>query len=150
MAGPNWPPSRFWQYWALAGMVVLTAAFWWGVEGFALLESGGTGSDIGDGILRFSLLAIGMAGFTEHCVIGLEPNRGRIDELMNRSLMLVTALAPEIGYDKAAKIAKHAHETGSTLREAALDLGYVDADTFDRVVDPRTMLGAEPTRPSGD
>ena len=57
MGGPTWPPSRFWQYWALAGMVVLTAAFWWGVEGFALLESGGTGSDIGDGILRFSLLA---------------------------------------------------------------------------------------------
>ncbi|QNO28909.1 class II fumarate hydratase [Sphingopyxis sp. OPL5] len=106
---------------------------------------------IGSNVLRsIDLLAIGMAGFTEHCVIGLEPNRGRIDELMNRSLMLVTALAPEIGYDKAAKIAKHAHETGSTLREAALDLGYVDADTFDRVVDPRTMLGAEPTRPSGD
>jgi hypothetical protein len=57
MPGPTWPPSRFWQYWALAGMLVLTAAFWWGVEGFALLESGGTGSDIGDGVLRFSLLA---------------------------------------------------------------------------------------------
>jgi fumarate hydratase class II len=106
---------------------------------------------IGANVLRsIELLAIGMAGFTEHCVIGLEPNRTRIDELMNRSLMLVTALAPEIGYDKAAKIAKHAHETGSTLREAALDLGYVDAATFDRVVDPRTMLGAEPTRPFGD
>ena len=62
---------------------------------------------------------------------------------MNRSLMLVTALAPEIGYDKAAKIAKYAHETGSTLKEAALALGYVDAATFDRVVDPRTMLGPD-------
>src|SRR3546814_9562087 len=70
-----------------------------------------------------------MTGFTEHCVVGIEPNLARIDELMNRSLMLVTALAPEIGYDKAAKIAKHAHETGSTLKEAALDLGFVDAAT---------------------
>jgi hypothetical protein len=87
---------------------------------------------IGANVLRsIELLAIGMAGFTEHCVVGLEPNRARIDELMNRSLMLVTALAPEIGYDKAAKIAKHAHESGSTLKEAALDLGYVDAATFD-------------------
>jgi fumarate hydratase class II len=100
---------------------------------------------IGANVLRsIELMAIGMAGFTEHCVVGLEPNRARIDELMNRSLMLVTALAPEIGYDKAAKIAKHAHESGSTLKEAALDLGYVDAPTFDRLVDPRTMLGPEP------
>src|SRR5690606_20381023 len=92
---------------------------------------------IGSNVLRsIELLSIGMAGFTEHCVVGIEPNRARIDELMNRSLMLVTALAPEIGYDKAAKIAKYAHETGSTLKEAALDLGYVDAATFDRVVDP--------------
>ena len=99
---------------------------------------------IGSNILRsIDLLSIGMAGFTEHCVTGLEPNRTRIDEMLNRSLMLVTALAPEIGYDKAAKIAKHAHETGSTLREAALDLGAVDAATFDRLVDPRTMLGPE-------
>ena len=99
---------------------------------------------IGANVLRsIELLSVGMAGFTEHCVVGIEPNRARIDELMNRSLMLVTALAPEIGYDKAAKIAKHAHETGSTLKEAALDLGYVDAATFDRVVDPRTMLGPD-------
>ncbi|MFN7029574.1 MAG: class II fumarate hydratase [Sphingopyxis sp.] len=103
---------------------------------------------MGANVLRsIELMAIGMAGFTEHCVAGLEPNRARIDELMNRSLMLVTALAPEIGYDKAAKIAKHAHETGSTLKEAALDLGYVDAATFDRLVDPRTMLGPEPKAP---
>ena len=100
---------------------------------------------IGANVLRsIELLSIGMAGFTEHCVLGLEPNRARIDELMKRSLMLVTALAPEIGYDKAAKIAKHAHESGSTLKEAALELGYVDDATFDRLVDPRTMLGTEP------
>ena len=106
---------------------------------------------IGANVLRsIELLAIGMAGFTEHCVLGLEPNRARIDDLMNRSLMLVTALAPEIGYDKAAKIAKHAHESGSTLKEAALDLGYVDSATFDRLVNPRTMLGSEPKPPAAD
>ncbi|MBJ7441385.1 MAG: class II fumarate hydratase [Sphingopyxis sp.] len=106
---------------------------------------------IGANVLRsIELMAIGMAGFTEHCVAGLEPNRARIDELMNRSLMLVTALAPEIGYDKAAKIAKYAHESGNTLKEAALALGYVDAATFDRLVDPRTMLGPEPKAPSAN
>ncbi len=103
---------------------------------------------IGANVLRsIDLMAIGMAGFTQHCVAGLEPNHARIDELMSRSLMLVTALAPEIGYDKAAKIAKHAHERGSTLKEAALGLGYVDAATFDRLVDPRLMLGPEPEAP---
>ena len=103
---------------------------------------------IGANVLRsIDLMAIGMAGFTQHCVAGLEPNHTRIDELMSRSLMLVTALAPEIGYDKAAKIAKHAHERGSTLKEAALGLGYVDAATFDRLVDPRMMLGPEPEAP---
>ena len=106
---------------------------------------------IGANVLRsIDLMAIGMAGFTQHCVAGLEPNRTRIDELMSRSLMLVTALAPEIGYDKAAKIAKHAHERGSTLKEAALDLGYVDAATFDRLVIPRMMLGPEPEAPSAN
>lgn len=97
---------------------------------------------IGANVLRsIDLLATGMEGFAERCVEGLQANEGRIAELVERSLMLVTALAPEIGYDKAAKIAKHAHETGSTLRDAALELGYVDGETFDRVVDPRTMLG---------
>ena len=100
---------------------------------------------IGANVLRsIDLLSIGMTAFAERCVAGIEPNRERIAELVNRSLMLVTALAPAIGYDKAAKIAKHAHETGSTLREAALGLGHVDAATFDRLVDPRTMLGPEP------
>ena len=106
---------------------------------------------IGANVLRsIDLLAIGMAGFTEHCVVGIEPDRARIDDLMNRSLMLVTALAPAIGYDQAAKIAKRAHETGSTLRETALALGAVDAATFDRLVDPRAMLGPEPEAPAAD
>jgi len=106
---------------------------------------------IGANVLRsIDLLSVGMTTFAERCVAGIEPNRARIDELMNRSLMLVTALAPEIGYDKAAKIAKHAHESGGTLKEAALNLGYVDAATFDRLVDPRTMLGPEPNPLSAD
>ena len=106
---------------------------------------------IGANVLRsIDLLSIGMTSFAERCVDGLEPNRARIAELVDRSLMLVTALAPEIGYDKAAKIAKHAHDSGSTLKEAALDLGYVDAATFDRLVDPQTMLGPEPKPPAMD
>ena len=72
---------------------------------------------------------------------GTEPNRARIAELVDRSLMLVTALAPEIGYDNAAKIAKHAHAKGLTLKEAGLELGLVDAETFDRVVRPEDMVG---------
>jgi len=72
---------------------------------------------------------------------GAEPNVERINELMNRSLMLVTALAPEIGYDNAAAIAKHAHKTGKTLREAGLELGLVDDETFDRIVKPEGMVG---------
>ena len=58
MAGPSWPPSRFWQYWALAGMVVLTAAFWWGAEGYAYIESHYPRGQIADGLLRFSLFAL--------------------------------------------------------------------------------------------
>jgi fumarate hydratase class II len=68
-------------------------------------------------------------------------NEDRIAELVGRSLMLVTALAPEIGYDNAAKIAKHAHQKGQTLKEAGLELGLVDEATFDRVVRPETMIG---------
>ncbi len=97
---------------------------------------------IGAAVLRsIHLLSVGMDSFAERCVDGLEPNRERIAELVGRSLMLVTALAPEIGYDSAAKIAKHAHEHGQTLREAGLELGLVDADTFDRVVRAEDMLG---------
>ncbi len=97
---------------------------------------------IGAAVLRsIDLLSIGMASFAERCVDGIEPNRARIGELVDRSLMLVTALAPEIGYDNAAKIAKHAHEHGLTLREAGLALGLVDEATFDRLVRPETMVG---------
>jgi fumarate hydratase class II len=96
---------------------------------------------IGANVLRsIDLLATGMASFAERCVEGIEPNRVRIAELVNRSLMLVTALTPEIGYDNAAKIAKQAHLDGTTLREAALALGFVDAATFDRLVRPEAMV----------
>ena len=99
---------------------------------------------IGAAVLRsIDLLATGMESFAERCVEGLEANRGRIAELVERSLMLVTALAPEIGYDNAAKIAKHAHENDQTLREAALQMGLVDGETFDRVVRPERMLGRD-------
>jgi len=87
------------------------------------------------------LLADGMRSFRDHCVVGLEPDRARIAELLSRSLMLVTALAPHIGYDKAAEIAKRAHEEGTTLKDAALALGYVSTEDFDRWVDPKAMLG---------
>jgi fumarate hydratase, class II len=96
---------------------------------------------IGANVLRsLDLLSTAMTSFAERCIDGLEPNRKRIAELVDRSLMLVTALAPEIGYDNAAKIAKHAHAEGLTLREAALGLDLVDAATFDRVVRPETMV----------
>jgi len=87
------------------------------------------------------LLADGMQSFEEHCVRGIEVNRARITELMERSLMLVTALAPHIGYERAAKIAKRAHEDGSTLKGAALALGYVTAEEFDLWVQPALMIG---------
>jgi fumarate hydratase class II len=87
------------------------------------------------------LLADGCRSFDEHCARGIEANEGRIRELLERSLMLVTALSPHIGYDKAAGIAKKAHREGSTLREAALALGYVTAEDFDRWVRPESMLG---------
>lgn len=97
---------------------------------------------IGANVLRsIHLLATGMESFAARTVDGLEPDRKRIAELVDRSLMLVTALAPEIGYDNAAKIAKHAHAHGLTLKEAGLALGLVDAQTFDRVVRPEAMLG---------
>ena len=79
--------------------------------------------------------------FTRLCVAGIEPNRKRIAELLERSLMLVTALAPEIGYDKAAEIAKAAHRNRTTLREEALRLKYVGAETFDKLMRAETMIG---------
>ena len=97
---------------------------------------------IGAAVLRsIDLLATGMVSFAERCVDGMEADEHRIGELVARSLMLVTALAPEIGYDNAAKIAKHAHHHGQTLKEAGLELGLVDEATFDRVVRPETMVG---------
>ena len=89
------------------------------------------------------LLAEGMAGFEEHCARGIEPNEARIRELVERSLMLVTALAPHIGYDRAAQIAHQAHRNGVSLREAALALGYVSATQFDAWVRPETMTGSD-------
>jgi fumarate hydratase class II len=86
------------------------------------------------------LLADAPRSFTEHCVKGLAPNRGRIDELVARSLMLVTALAPHIGYDKAAQIAKKAHKDGTTLEEAAVGLGFVTREQFAQWVDPKKMI----------
>jgi fumarate hydratase, class II len=91
------------------------------------------------------LLADACRSFRVHCAEGIEPNRARIEELMRRSLMLVTALAPRIGYDKAARIAGEAHRTGRTLRETAAELGFVSPEDFDRWVDPAKMIG--PDRP---
>ena len=85
------------------------------------------------------LLADGCASFEEHCARGIQANEARINELVERSLMLVTALAPHIGYDRAAEIAKKAHREGSTLRDAALALGYVSAEDFERWVRPEVM-----------
>ena len=87
------------------------------------------------------LLADGMASFHEHCAAGIEPNRERIAEMLEQSLMLVTALNPHIGYDRAAEIAKKAHREGMTLREAALASGHVSAEQFDRWVVPGDMTG---------
>jgi len=87
------------------------------------------------------LLADACASFAANCIVGIEPNRARIDELLGRSLMLVTALAPHIGYDKAAEVAKRALAEGKTLKEAAAELGYVTPEDFDRWVDPKAMLG---------
>ena len=87
------------------------------------------------------LLADACARFREFCVEGVEANRARIAELVDRSLMLVTALAPHIGYDRAAAIAKRAHAEGLTLREAALASGYVTAEQYDRWVRPADMVG---------
>ncbi len=87
------------------------------------------------------LLADGCRSFDEHCARGIAPNEARIRELVENSLMLVTALAPHIGYDRAAQIAKRAHKEGGTLREAALGLGFVSAAQFDEWVRPERMIG---------
>jgi fumarate hydratase class II len=85
------------------------------------------------------LLADTCVMFEEHCARGIEPNREKIEYYMNNSLMLVTALNPHIGYDNAAKIAKHAHKTGGTLRDAGIELGLISGEQFDAVVNPAAM-----------
>src|SRR5262249_45838129 len=87
------------------------------------------------------LIAHACANFDEHCATGIEPNRERIEQLMRDSLMLVTALNPHIGYEKAAAIAKKAHKDGTTLKVAALKLGYVTGQQFDEWVRPEDMVG---------
>jgi fumarate hydratase class II len=89
------------------------------------------------------LLGDGMSSFEEHCVRGIAANHARIADLMERSLMLVTALTPHIGYDRAAEIAKRAHRDGSTLKQAALALGYVTAEQFDLWVKAENMTGSK-------
>ena len=89
------------------------------------------------------LVADAAVSFTDNCVVGIEPRIDNIEAGLNRSLMLVTALAPKIGYDAAAKIAKTAHKNGTTLRDEAVGGEYVSAEEFDRLVDPRKMIGPE-------
>jgi fumarate hydratase, class II len=90
-----------------------------------------------------TLLADSCVSFTEFCVLGIEPDRERIASYVANSLMLVTALSPHIGYDKAAKVAKKAHEENLTLRQAAVELGFVKPEEFDRYVQPNKMLAPE-------
>jgi fumarate hydratase class II len=89
------------------------------------------------------LMADASVSFTDNCVVGIEAREDNIRSALDRSLMLVTALAPKIGYDNAAKIAKTAHKNGTTLRQEAVGGGYVSAEEFDRIVDPRKMIGPE-------
>jgi fumarate hydratase class II len=86
------------------------------------------------------LMADAAVSFTDNCVVGIEPRRDNIKAGLERSLMLVTALAPRIGYDNAAKIAKTAHKNGTTLKEEAVKGGYVTAEEFDTVVRPEDMI----------
>ena len=97
------------------------------VIGYSLLQS-------------VALLADAVASFTQHCVDGIEPNLERIDENLKRSLMLVTALNPHIGYDKAADVAKTAYAKGATLREVAIEKGYLTPEQFDAWVVPSDMV----------
>ena len=89
------------------------------------------------------LLADACRSFTDNCVAGIDANKARISELLNESLMLVTALNPVVGYDNAARIAKKAHQEGKTLREAAVELKLLTAEEFDRAVRPERMIGPE-------
>ncbi len=93
-------------------------------------------------VVLYWLLADGMSSFEAHCARGIDARRERIAELLERSLMLVTALAPHIGYEHAAEIARRAHQEGTTLRVAALASGQVTAEDFDRWVRPAAMVRA--------
>jgi fumarate hydratase class II len=88
------------------------------------------------------LLTDAMDSFTRHCIEGLEIDAARIQEHLSRSLMLVTGLAPHIGYERAARIARHAHDQGLSLREAALAVDTITADEFDAWADPQHLLGS--------
>ena len=90
-----------------------------------------------------TLLADSCVLFAKYCVDGIQANRSKIEHYLESSLMLVTALSPHIGYDKAAKVAKHAHEKGSTLRHACIELGFLSGEEFDRFVVPQKMIGPE-------
>lgn len=94
-------------------------------------------------IQSIQLLSDSTKSFVERCVSGIKANEARINFLMEESLMLVTALSPVIGYDKSTKVAKLAHSKGSTLKEAALELGYVTSEEFDRIVNPAQMVGPD-------
>ncbi len=96
---------------------------------------------IANALQSAQLLGDAAQSFTVNCVAGIEPNQKRIDELLNNSLMLITALNTKIGYEKAAKIAKTAHKNGTTLKEEALNLGYLTAEEFDAWVKPAEMVG---------
>lgn len=99
---------------------------------------------IASNVLRsIRLLGDGSKSFVNNCLVGIEPNEKRISELLNNSLMLVTALNPYIGYDKAAAIAKNAHKKGLTLKQSALESGHVTEKQFDEWVRPENMLGPE-------
>jgi fumarate hydratase class II len=89
------------------------------------------------------LIADACESFNEHCAVGIEPLKANIKSHLDRSLMLVTALNPHIGYDNAAKIAKKAHKEGLTLREAAIQLGILTGERFDQIVRPERMIGPE-------
>jgi len=93
-------------------------------------------------LMSARLIGDACKSFDEHCAVGIEPNHGRIRQNLDNSLMLVTALNTKIGYEKAAKIAKTAHENGTTLKEEAVNLGYLTAEEFDQWVDPTKMIGS--------
>lgn len=93
------------------------------------------------------ILSDAAESFRKNCVVGITPNLKKIDELLNNSLMLVTALNPHIGYDNAAAIAKNAHKKGTTLKESALELGHLTEEEFEKWVRPEDMIGPKEYKP---